>query len=116
MVCDTRPLRKEQTLEQRKQQVREIVVSLARDLAAGRVRVQIGPQGAVAFPGWLQGQQGGVSDACALRLIQQDRQLSPLTKQALLRAEMLSGRKINQRAIAAGIHSHDGGKTWGPGH
>lgn len=29
------------------------------------------------------------------------------------RAEVTAGRTLDQRAIASGQHSHDGGRTWG---
>jgi hypothetical protein len=29
------------------------------------------------------------------------------------RAEAIAGRTVDARTIAAGVHSHDGGRTWG---
>ena len=67
MVCDTR-LREGQTISQRKEEVRAATEALSKGLAAGRIKVKIGPQGAVwaicearitasmaavAEPGWL---------------------------------------------------------------
>ena len=33
-------------------------------------------------------------------------------RRAVARAEALAGRKADARAIASGVHSHDGGRTW----
>jgi hypothetical protein len=116
MICDTRPIRKEQTLAERQDEVRKAILGLTRGLASGKIRVVIGAQGAIAFAGWLQDDKAGISDACAFRLATTGPHASPLAKQAIQRAEILAGRTVNQKAVAAGVHSHDGGKTWHPGH
>jgi hypothetical protein len=38
---------------------------------------------------------------------------SSLTKAQIARAEQLAGRSIDRKVIANGVHSHDGGRTWG---
>ncbi len=32
---------------------------------------------------------------------------------ALAKAEAQAGRTVDKQAVASGLHSHDGGKTWG---
>lgn len=103
-----------QTPQQRKQQIDSAVDRLNKALAIGEVKIKIGPTGAITFLGaaWLQ--KEGVSDTCAYRKLLA--QGSPALRQALTRAEALAGRRVDPRAVASGVHSHDGGKTWGPGH
>lgn len=113
MACDTR-LKPKQTLQQRATEIRTMVSTLDRALIAGRVRVTIGPQGAIAFTGLTDQERDGVTDACAYRRIMATG--SPLAKAKIAAAEALSGRAINRQAIAHGHHSHDGGKTWHHGH
>lgn len=83
-------------------------------LANGRATVVIGPQGAVAFSGWDGAAREGVADVCAYRAL--SLRGSFALRQAVQRAEMLSGRRLNAQAIGGGVHSHDGGATWNPGH
>lgn len=113
MACDTQPL-KGQTLTERKAQVRDVVAKLASDLAAGRIKPVVGANGAIAFDGWTTEARGYVSDACAYRRLMV--QGSPLAKAKIAAAELLSGRKVNRETVAAGHHSHDGGRTWHGGH
>lgn len=79
-------------------------------LAAGTATVAISPTGAIAFKGWNSSDVGMV-DACVYRRLLVSN--SPGLRRAIARAEAVSGRKVNPRAIAAGEHSHDGGSTWG---
>jgi hypothetical protein len=109
MPCDTR-LKPRQTISERAAEVRQATERLAAALAAGRVRVKIGPQGAVAFEGWDTASRDGVTDSCAVRRILSTG--SALARLAIERAELLSGRKLDKKAIAQGAHSHDGGLTW----
>lgn len=81
---------------------------LGAGLAAGTVQVVIGQAGGIAFKGWADNR--GVSDLCAYRALTAANS-APLRK-ALARAEAMSGRKVDARALAAGLHSHDFGKTW----
>lgn len=113
MPCDTKA-REGQTLTERKAEVRSAIAALAAALTAGRARAVIGPQGAVAFGGWQEGQTARVTDACAYRMILAGS--NALAKQAIARAEALAGRGVSRQAVTAGHHSHDGGNTWHGGH
>jgi hypothetical protein len=116
MPCDTR-LREGQTISQRKVEVREAIARLNSLLVSGRVKALVGPQGAVAFPEWLESDRARVTDACALRFIMSSG--SALAKQAIARAEALAGRSIDKKAMAQGVHGHSdghGGITWHHGH
>ena len=108
MPCDTR-LKKNQTITQRKEEVRKVVEQLAKDLTSGRITAKVGPQGAIAFSGPML-QQAGVTDNCAYRKLMSTG--SATAKMAIQRAEMLSGRVVNRAVVNHGTHSHDGGKTW----
>lgn len=110
MPCESTPFERGQTLTQRKQQVSEAVASLAAGLAAGKIKPVIGSTGGIAFDGWQSQDRKGISDACALRKIMTTG--SALAKAAIARAEQISGRTINRQAIAQGLHSHDGGRSW----
>lgn len=81
---------------------------LQKALGAG-VDVVIGANGALAFRGWND--RAGLSDLCAYRKLAARN--APELRRAIARAEAVSGRKLDQRAVAAGMHSHDGGRTWG---
>jgi len=107
MPCDTK-LRENQTLAQRDREIKEALSRLERYLKTGSVRVQVGPQGAIAFTGWKD--KDGLSDVCAYRLM--TLQNSWTLKQAVKRAEVLSNKKINPQAIASGLHTHNNGITW----
>lgn len=109
MPCETQRL-PNQTITQRKQEIRESVAQLSRLLAAGAIKPIIGPQGAVAFQGWTTEDRRRVTDACAFRLIMATG--SPLAKAKIAAAEALSGRTVDRRMVAHGAHSHDGGATW----
>jgi hypothetical protein len=55
-----------------------------------------------------------VTDVCAYRTLTASN--SWALRQAVAKAEQLAGRKVSAAQVAAGTHSHDGGKTFGPGH
>lgn len=78
-------------------------------LGAGTAQVVIGAAGSIAFKGWNE--REGVSDLCAYRALAASN--SPELRRAVMRAEAMSGRKLDTRAVASGVHSHDGGSTWG---
>lgn len=82
---------------------------LRKMLADGSVTVVIGATGSLAFRGWTT--NDGVADLCAYRKLVAIG--SPELRRAIARAEVTSGRKLNLQALAAGVHSHDGGQTWG---
>lgn len=107
MACDT--VRKpNQTLLERASEVERALRRLRAQLLSGAVRVKVAPNGAIAFVGWND--RDGLTDACSFRVLSY--QNSYELKQAVQRAETLAGRKVDPRAVLAGHHSHDGGKTW----
>ncbi len=114
MPCDSTPRRlpdgvKPQTKAER---LAETITALARleaALKAGTVVVKVGPTGGIAFAGTWD--RKGISDACAYRALAQKG--SSELRMALAKAEAQAGRSVDKQAVAAGIHSHDGGKTWG---
>lgn len=104
MPCDTY----DQT-PQRKATVKASIEKLARMLALGTITVQIGPQGAIAFRGWLATERQGVADVCAYRRL--SAMNSPELRRAIARAEVMTGRKLDPQSIAQGYHTHDG-RVW----
>jgi len=110
MACDT-ILKPKQTRQQRAEEIRRAVAALVNGLVTNRIKVKIGPQGAIAFDGWQEGARDGVTDACAYRYVMATG--SALAKQAIMKAEQLAGRNVNNRAA---VHSHDGGASWHPNH
>jgi hypothetical protein len=113
MPCDTR-LKPRQTIQERAQEVRQVVKTLDDGLVTGRIKAKVGPQGAIAFDGLTDQERDGVTDACAFRRLLVSG--SALAKAAISKAELLSGRPINRLSVSHGVHSHDGGKTWHSGH
>ena len=114
MVCDTKWSFAGQTLTQRKAEVKTAIEKLAAKLANGTVKAKVGPQGAITFVGWLEGDRSRVTDACAYRRILATG--SAAAKLALAKAEQAAGRTVDRKMVATGHHSHDGGKTWHNGH
>lgn len=110
MACETR-LKPRQTIAERAAEVRKRTAALSEALAAGRVRVVVGKQGAITFAGWADADRDGVSDACAYRAVMA--RGSTLAKMAIARAEQLAGVTVSRQVVGQGVHSHDGGKTWG---
>lgn len=109
MPCDTR-LKPKQTIQERADEVRRAVGKIQAGIIQGRVKIKIGPQGAIAFDGVANDERDGVTDACAYRRIMVTG--SPLARAAIARAEQLAGRSVDKRIIGQGAHSHDGGRTW----
>src|SRR5512147_942933 len=105
MACDTR-IRIGQQIEQRRREVEESVKRLERALGEGSARMVVGPTGAVTFVGWDN--RDDVSDLCAYRRLKSSG--SAALRRAEARAEALAGRKVDQRQVNSGVHSHDGGK------
>lgn len=95
-----------------KQKQADALSRLESMIASGTVRVVVGAQGAIAFQNWTD--REGQSDVCAYRALAARN--SPALRAAVVRAEAMSGRKASAQAVGAGIHSHDGGKTWHAGH
>jgi hypothetical protein len=109
MPCDT-TLRKEQTLVDRNAEIKRALARLEASLKAGRVSAVIGPTGAVALKGWTD--RDDITDVCAIRTLQASNSWE--LRQAIAKAEMQSGRKMNPNAVAAGHHMH--GDKWHKGH
>lgn len=109
MACDTMR-RPGETVDQRKARAQASTARLEAALTAGTVKLKIGPQGAIAFEGWDAASRDGLTDACGFRRL--TAKVSWALRQAVAKAEALAGRKVDQAAVNAGLHSHDGGKTW----
>jgi hypothetical protein len=111
VACD-RQLAPNQTLQQRMSEVERALKRLEQYISSGTVRIQIGPTGSIVFVGWND--RDRLSDTCAYRSLSLAN--SWALRQAVARAEATSGRKVNERAVTAGHHSHDGGGSWHKGH
>lgn len=109
MPCDTR-LKRNQTIQQRAKEVREVVSFLDELIRKGKVKVKVGPQGAIAFDGMTDSEKDGVTDACAYRRLMVSG--SATARAAIARAEQIAGRGVDRKVIATGAHSHDGGQSW----
>lgn len=127
MPCDTRPRRRRNPrtkvrdgeLLTRKEIVAEaeqVVQKVQADLLTGKVKFKVGPQGAVAFEGITEDVRDGFSDVCIYRRIMASPTVSALVRAKIQQAELLAGRPVNKQIITAGVHSHDGGRTWHEGH
>jgi hypothetical protein len=109
MPCD-RKLKPRQTISERAAEIKTATERLAAALAAGRVKVAIGPTGAPVFTGWNENDRDGIGDVCAYRRIMAQGNMA--AKLALAKAEQLAGRPVSKQALAHGHHSHDNGLTW----
>jgi len=103
MPCDSQA-----TTPQARARQQTAIERLARALGNNEATVVIGASGSIAFRGWNE--REGVSDLCAYRRLAASN--SPTLRRAIMRAEAMAGRKIDPRAIASGMHSHDSGATW----
>jgi hypothetical protein len=110
MPCYTRTRTPQQTLAERKAEVRAALARLEQQLARNKVKPVVGPQGAITFAGWTD--RDGITDACAYRQIMSTG--SALARFTIQKAEQLAGRPVNRQIVGQGIHSHDGGQTWHP--
>ena len=108
MPCTTQP----NLTEQRRRAMQDAIERLGRALQGGTVRVVIGANGAIAFKGVWRNE--GVTDLCAFRALKAAG--NSALRAAITRAEIIAGRQVNEQAIAAGTHSHDGGVSWHAGH
>lgn len=108
MACDTY-FKPKQTVQERADEIRRAISGLDKLLLKRKVRVTVGPQGAIAFSGWTDDREG-ITDACAYRRIMATG--SALARAEIARAEQMAGRGVDRRVIAQGVHSHDGGQTW----
>lgn len=117
MPCDSKPFRPEQSLSDRKAEVKRVVDLVASEIVAGRVVAKIGPNGAIAFQGLTEAMRRGVTDSCVARRIMSG--TNALAKQQMARAEMLAGRRVDMKALAGGHHGHfdsSGNVHWHGGH
>lgn len=104
------PMQNEGT-EARRREVKQALDRLEKYLARGTTSLVVSKQGAVAFRGWDANDRNGVTDLCAYRALSQAGSWE--LRKAQARAEMVAGAKVDQKKVADGVHSHDGGKTWG---
>jgi hypothetical protein len=103
MACDT-VLKPNQTLAQRRDEVRESAKMIDKLLAARKIQVKVGPQGAVTFTGLTAADRNGMTDACIYRMLTRTGSAATRMKLAAL--------PVSRQALHQGIHSHDGGNTW----
>ncbi len=108
MACYTMRRTRQQTEEERRAEIEEALTKLERGLMAGEVTVEISYDGAICFVGWED--RNDVADVCAFETLSQRDSLA--LQQAVEAAQSISGFEVNREKVAAGIHSHDGGKTW----
>lgn len=113
MPCDT-IYRPRQTAAEREAEIRAALKRLEDKLRARAISIAVGPQGAIAFRGWTGEERSGISDVCAYRRLKASGSYE--LRVALQRAEAAAGRRVNEQAISAGVHSHDDGGHWHPGH
>lgn len=114
MACETFT-KPNQSIVQRAREIDEALDALEQRIQNNSVRIVIDKRsGALTFAGWNPADRRDISDACAYRVMVSRN--SAVLRQAVARAEAVQGVKVNQKAIATGTHSHDGGKTWDKGH
>lgn len=114
MACETR-LRPRQSRVERAAAVRAARTRFNDGLASGKVKPVVDKKtGAIAFTGLTETERDGVEDACVYRHIMSNGSMQ--AKLAIQKAELLAGRTVSQSAVNSGIHSHDGGRSWHPGH
>lgn len=113
MTCWATP-RPQQTLEERQAEVTRALRGLEAAIQQNAVKVVIGANGAVTLAGWSAAARSDLTDVCAIRSLTAEG--SWILRQALAREEARTGRKVNMNAVAAGVHSHDGGNTWHSRH
>jgi hypothetical protein len=102
----------QQTEEQRRAEVKKALTDIDKLIAKRKIKLKIGPQGAITFLGLEQAQRGRMTDVCIFNRLMQNG--SEAVKQALIQAEQMAGRKVSAKALTQGIHSHDGGASWHP--
>jgi len=107
--CDT-TLKPQQTVAERMREVRSAAARIDALLAAKKVQVKIGRNGAIAFIGIPDSVRDGLTDACIYRRIMNSG--SSAARMQIAAAERLAGRAVDKKVVAAGVHSHDGGQTW----
>jgi hypothetical protein len=116
MPCDTIRIDERIDARPRPEQIADALSRLEAALALGTAKAVINRvTGAVAFAGegWTARDRLGVGDVCAYRRLTNAG--SAQLRKALARAEVTAGRPVNRQAVTSGLHSHDGGATWGKG-
>lgn len=112
MPCDTIRKSPQQTLAERAREVRAAGAKIDAMLAKGQVKATVDKKtGGIVFSGIDDKVRDGMTDACVYRAIMA--RGSHASRQAIVKAERLAGRGVNKKAVLAGLHSHDGGQTWG---
>lgn len=112
MPCDTIRKSPQQTLAERAKEVRAAGAKIDGMLARGQVKVKVDRRtGGVVFDGIDAKVRDGMTDACVYRAIMA--RGSHAARQAIVKAERMAGRAVDKKAVLAGLHSHDGGATWG---
>ena len=112
MPCDTIRKTPQQTLAERAREVRAAGAKIDKMLAANQVKVKVDRRtGGVVVSGIDDKVRDGMTDACVYRAIMA--RGSHAARQAIAKAERLAGRSVNKKEVLAGLHSHDGGATWG---
>jgi hypothetical protein len=103
-----------QTITQRREEIRKRMKVVDRLIIQKKVKLKVGPQGAVVVTGLSAEDRDGMTDACIVRRIMATG--SAPAKLELLKAQQLAGVSAAQvqKAVTAGVHSHDGGATWHP--
>jgi len=113
MPCESMRSTPQQTEQERRAEIDAALRLLEQKLKAGTVQVGISPTGAIVFKNWGN-ERSRVTDVCAFRTLTNQRSFALRT--AVQRAETMAGRKVNIATVNGGTHSHDGGRTWSPGH
>lgn len=111
MPCDT-VYKPRQTMSERKAEIKKRVKEVDRQIIANKVKVKVGPQGAITFTGISTTDRDGMTDGCIYRMLMNTG--SAAAKIAIQRAEQIAGRTVDRKVVAQGLHSHDGGQSWHP--
>ena len=109
MACETYQ-RPNQTLAQRKDEIRHMQEKVIAGLKTGQIGVKVDAKGGVTFTGIPAEDRPGITDACIYRRVLVSG--SQLAIQAIQKAERLAGRAVDKQMVATGYHSHDGGSSW----
>ena len=110
MPCDTR-LQENETKKQRTAAVSAAMAEIRAAIAAREARAVVSKEGAVALMFGATVNRARMTDACIYRKLAQENSWE--FRQMIAKAEALAGRRVNIQAVDSGLHSHDGGRTWG---
>lgn len=112
MPCDSVRSTPRQTVAERMAEVRSASARIAALLAAKKIQVKVGKQGAITFIGIPDEDRVGMTDACIYRRVMASG--THAARQQIAQAERLAGRAVDKKVVAQGVHSHDGGRSWHP--